>query len=479
MPSGSSAPSSEGSASGVVARNFLALGSGEALARIVAFGATVYIARTLGPASYGVIGVAAAVMLYLGRVADFGIEQGLGLREIAAHHRSATPLITSLVTVRMAWSLVLSLAVAVGSLVFAPEPEASVLAVMAIVLAVQGGNVRWVHLGFERTGMVAVARTVGELVMVGAIVLLVHDPGDLARVPLAQVVGDSVLVLLLAVSLRRAGLPLRLHIDRSRIAPLLPRAVPLMLSALLGLIIFNSDLIFLRIFRSAGEAGYYAAAYGLISFMINLGGAYSQSLLPTLTRLGARGDDQHRMYTEATAQVFAVTLPATLGVALLAPIIVRTIFGPAYAPAAGALVWLSGSVFLLLVRGVPNVALLARGREDRVFQINLVATVVNLTLNVILIPRYGILGAAWSTFATEAIRFVTAQGFARWEGFPLPLMRRMWRSALAGAALIAAVQLTPTDTLWWPIGSGAMAYLGILSLAGGIRWQGIRPRLTV
>ena len=55
---------------GAVARNFLALGSGEALARIAAFAGTIYVARTLGASGYGIISFAAALMLYLSRLAD-------------------------------------------------------------------------------------------------------------------------------------------------------------------------------------------------------------------------------------------------------------------------------------------------------------------------------------------------------------------------------------------------------------------------
>ncbi len=67
-----------------VARNFFALVSGEAVARLTAFATTIYIARTLGAESYGVIGFALAVILYLSRIADGGMEFfGLGIREIA------------------------------------------------------------------------------------------------------------------------------------------------------------------------------------------------------------------------------------------------------------------------------------------------------------------------------------------------------------------------------------------------------------
>ena len=53
---------------------FAVLGLGEALARLVAFGATVYVARRLGADVYGVIAVAAAIVLYFSHVADFSVE---------------------------------------------------------------------------------------------------------------------------------------------------------------------------------------------------------------------------------------------------------------------------------------------------------------------------------------------------------------------------------------------------------------------
>jgi O-antigen/teichoic acid export membrane protein len=62
-----------------VARNFLALGGGEVAARVISFGATVYLARTLGASGYGIIAVAMAVMLYLTYLTDCGVEV-LGVR---------------------------------------------------------------------------------------------------------------------------------------------------------------------------------------------------------------------------------------------------------------------------------------------------------------------------------------------------------------------------------------------------------------
>ena len=56
-----------------VGRTFAKLASGEALARLIAFGVTVFLARQLGAGGYGVIALATAVILYLSFVADAGL----------------------------------------------------------------------------------------------------------------------------------------------------------------------------------------------------------------------------------------------------------------------------------------------------------------------------------------------------------------------------------------------------------------------
>ena len=95
--------------------------------------------------------------------------------------------------------------------------------------------------------------------------------------------------------------------------PLIRRAIPFVGSAILGLLIFNSDLLFLRFMMGPEEVGYYAAAYALVGFVLNLGVAYGLSLLPTLTRLASDPSGELKLYHDATAQVFAVGAPIAVG----------------------------------------------------------------------------------------------------------------------------------------------------------------------
>ena len=465
----------------LVARNFLTLGSGEAIARLIAFAATVYVARVLGPESYGIIELAAAVALYFSRIADFGIDLGVGVREIAARRSDLSELAPVVLTARILVSIVLVVLLAVFGLLVLPPAEGRVLAVYGISLIAVGASTRWIHIGLEKTAWVSLARTVGELLMVGLVFAFVRSSEDLVRVPMAKVVGDLTAVLIMAWLVRRFGIRLSARLDWSLLKPLVRRAWPLVLAALLGLMIYNSDLIFIRLFtgRSA-SVGYYAAAYTLIGFLANLGIAYSISLLPTLTRLGSDRDRQLALYETAHAHVFAVGFPIAVGGSLLAGQIISLVFGPAYGPAVLALQIVVWSVPVGLLRDIPIAGLISNGREDRVLRLTAWATAFNLLLNVLLIPTLGIYGAAIASVLTEAFRMLLAFRAGSVFGWPLPHLSRLWRSLLAGAVMAGGMSLLGPRSLPVMIGLGMVLYFATLSALGGIRFQkGRLPELNV
>lgn len=454
-----------------MARNFLALGAGEVIARLIAFAATVYLARTLGAASYGVIGFATAITLYLNRVTDAGVELGLGVREVAAAPHAFHALATSLLTARLLIAALLVVIVALAGRFVLPQPEAAVLSLYALTLLAAGLSTRWIFLGQERARLVATARAAGEALMVVLVLALVHNAADLTRVPLAQFAGDGLAAVVLLAVLRGRGVSLRPRIDWQLLKPLARRAWPLVLGSWCGLMIYNADLIFLRIFQGPAAVGLYAAAYTLISFLVNLGTAYSMSLLPTLTRLRSDRAEQQVLYHTATVHVFMAGLPIAVGGALLAPAIINTFFGSGYASAALPLQILFWTVPIALLRDVPIVALMSAKREDKILRLTAWSAALNLALNIVLIPRYALAGAAWATLATEAIRMVLAFNLVRAEGFEATRPLLFWKPTLAAMAMAGLLAATSPALLPLAVALGAVTYGLSLGLLTGFRWR--------
>jgi len=152
----------------------------------------------------------------------------------------------------------------------------------------------------------------GEVVVVVLILAAVRNAGDLIRVPFSQLAGDLTAAILLLFWIRRGGSRIGVRWDPSSVTKVLRRASPLVAHALLGLLIYNSDLVFIRVFMDRTAVGFYAAAYTFISFLLNLGVAYMHSLLPTLTRQGAGSDGERDFVVSSYALVFAAGLPTAI-----------------------------------------------------------------------------------------------------------------------------------------------------------------------
>jgi O-antigen/teichoic acid export membrane protein len=424
-----------------------------------------------------VIEVAGAIVLYFSRAADAGFDLGLGVREVAAG--SGDDLIATALIARLLISVVLAIGIGAVGLTLVPGPEGPVLAAYGLTLLAVGASTRWVHLGWERARPVAAARTVGELLMVAGVVLFVRGPEDLLRVPIARLAGDGLAAALLLWGVVRGVRVMRWRPKWKLLRPLAPRATTLVLAAWFGLMIYNADVIIIRVLREPAHVGYYAAAYTLISFLSNLGIAYALSLLPTLTRLGDRRDEQMSLYENAHAHVIAVALPIAVGGTLLAGPIIHLVFGGAYAPSATALSILIWSIPIGLLRDLSVTALMSKGHETTILRLTGLSAAINVGLNLVLVPILGILGAAIATVITEATRTGLAMAAARHLSFSPPSVMRYLRPTLAAGVMAIVLVVLDQRFVLVSVAVGAVSYFASLWALGGIRWSGWLPALKV
>lgn len=456
----------------------MALGGGEALARLCAFAGTVYLARTLSPSLYGIVGVAMGIMLYLTQIADGGIEL-VGVPVVARARDRIADVAAPILSARFLLATAVTLVVVLVGVTVLPQPDGVILAVSALSLLAVGLSTRWIHIGQERAGSVAVSRTIGELLALGLLVALVRTPGDIARVPLAQFIGVATTSGILLAILSREGISIPWRWAPGEARDVFARSRMLVGFTLLGLILFNFDLIFLRIRTGADAAGYYSAAYTMIAFAANLIVAFAHTVLPTLTRLEGAREERDALFQGAGAQAFTVALPVGAGAWFVAEPVIREIFGVAYLPGVIALQLLAWSIPLAALRELPVVALIAAGRERDLLRVNAITAAANMALVVAVVPPYGLRGAAAATLATELIRLALASHFARAAGYPMVSVRRLLKATAATGLMVTVLLAAPPLPFWLSAPLGAAVYAAGLALIGGLRLRGGMPVLHV
>ena len=462
-----------------VISNFLALGTGETVSRLIAFSVAIYLARILGAEAYGIIALAVGMSLYLGKVADFGIETS-GIKEVAGAPDDIVRLASALMSARLALAAVLVTAAVSLSLFLLTEPERTVFALYSLTLLLVAASTKWIHIGLEGALPVALARVAGDALILALVLAFVHGAGDLTTVPVAQLIGEFVVVLLLYLQLVTRRVHFTLRWDLRAAMPVFARSFPLLVQLLLGLMLYNADLVFLRAFRDAASVGYYAAAYALISLVANIGMTYAFTLLPAMSRTDARSPEETALWSTALAQTAAVSLPVAAGIFMVAPQIIRLGFGDGYAPSAAALQVLAFSIPFFTIRYVPWVAMIARGRVQQLTGAMVWAVVVNLVLNVVLVPKLGTVGAALATVLAELVCASLMLRETYREHLPLPEASRLVRPLVSVIVMIGVLWLMGTTALISGVGIGALAFIGTLAVLGGIRWKdGWLPTLHV
>lgn len=319
---------------------------------------------------------------------------------------------------------------------------------------------RYGLLAFSRSMLALVAGTVFILLGLGA-------AGPLLGLTLAMLVPSFVLMggEWRSVGWRRPAPDL--------LRELLAYGLPLTATFTLNFVITTSDRFLVAWFLGTEAAGAYAASYEFtwnsvlfLMTIINLAG------YPLVMRaLEQNGATAARNQLEQNAVLLlAAGLPVLAGAVILAPNMVGVVLGPLFHEDGILLMpWIAMAAFLGgLMLYYTNLAFQLGRQTTGQFWVMLIAAFANLGLNALLIPRFGLLGAAWATIAAYVIGVVLGW----WSGrrvFPLPglpvdAMKPLVAALVMGAALWQCRAWVGAWALLAQIGIGMLVYGSVLAL---------------
>lgn len=207
------------------------------------------------------------------------------------------------------------------------------------------------------------------------------------------------------------------------------------------------DVIIVAGVLSASEAGVYGAVSRLMMAGLFFNQAIQQATQPRLSFQLASGEREaaRSTYQLSTTWLMMLAWPVYLTLIVFAPSILSLLFGPSFVAGAPALRVLSATMLIATACGLVDVVLLMSGRS-RLSLVNLVtALVLNIALNLILVPRIGIVGAAWAWLAA-----ILATNL-------LPL-GQVW----------STMRLQPVSRSAVMVAGGAVAFVGVPSVAAAV-----------
>jgi O-antigen/teichoic acid export membrane protein len=152
------------------------------------------------------------------------------------------------------------------------------------------------------------------------------------------------------------------------------------------------------------QVGLYSAAYKVTNLLEAFPLMVMGTIYPLMSRYASEDLDKLRsLYKKSVFYLGLLAVPMGIGITLLAPIIVRLLFGAQFAEADRALMILVWStVFLYLALSGGNL-LISMGKEKVSLYLNMVGAGLSIALNFLLIPMMGFVGAALATTATYLV----------------------------------------------------------------------------
>ncbi len=439
----------------------------EAVAKVGTFALTVVAARALSRDDFGAYSFALAVALLLSAVPSWGFYTLLVQRGSAEPGRLRR-LASETVALQTGIGVPLFLLAGVAFAVLLPGRAALAagLILLATLLDVLLDGWRGALAVLGRQREVALALTVQRLVTAGVAITYLSRTGDLLGLCLAYGVGALGAAVALHVAVRRAGLalPVVSEITANGVRETATRSLNIGLETVAGMVLFRADMVLLGVLLGPAAVSSYAVAYRLVDGVLVLTYVLGRVVFPQMS--AARDPDRVlALLRHGIGACAGVYLPFAVVVLARPQDLLRSVFGAQYvrADTVDSLRLLSLAPLLFAVAFLAGLALLAFERSRTCLWITLAAAVVNVGLNLVLIPTVGIRGAAAATTAGYLVQVALALWAVRTLGTLGSLGRSLLPSALACVLLGLVLLGLPGPFLAVLVAGGAVFALAWLA----------------
>lgn len=266
---------------------------------------------------------------------------------------------------------------------------------------------------------------------------------------------------------------------------------PLMLNHLLATIFWRIDIWILRPLAGAVSVGLYSVGLKYLDGLNIIPSMFTMALFPLMSRYARReGGGLLRSYILSLRMLVIVALPIAAAVTFLARPLVAlvggqqyldvpgtiTVFGHTYAYMGGAdlafqvIIW---SIPIGFVNSVTQYVLIAVDQQRALTRVFILGVVFNTVSNLILIPRFGYVAAAFTTILSELSLLIPFYAMVRRHVGRVPWGLVWVRPLVATAAMLAVTWglVQAGANVWIATAGGAAVYLAMLLAAGAFRGE--------
>jgi O-antigen/teichoic acid export membrane protein len=433
----------------------------------------VVLARTLGPATYGLYAIGWTTANILGNFGNLGLTRGVikfasqnNVRQIVYQALMVSVVSAILITVMLFafsdWVAVRAFkseAIAEALALFAPISGGVVL--MSVLAAIS-------RIRMNMSVSVLIQDIIFPLVSFASIITLcVFFEHGLLGAMLGTAVGIATAIVFGFLAVKKTYIGRLSEIDLRNVIniPMIKFSLPVSLATTFTVYSSKIDRLLIGAILGEGEVGIYqAAAQSSIIFSIVMG-TFNGVITPLIANLHSKGELKRldKLYKVSTKWTFYMSIPIFLVFIIYPKLFLTSIFGIEYAVGFRVLAILSISQLINASTGVVGPLLIMTGHQKLWFSMSGIMLLFSVTMNMFVIPSFGIIGASVVSVATSLGLFGTGVFVVRRKVNIWPYQFNYLKGVVA--AMITGVLLVAVKYYLPPSNFIQLALVGIASAA--------------
>ena len=367
---------------------------------------TAWTARYLGPSNTGAVTYVSSIVSFFSSLATLGLNNVI-VKELIDKKERENEVLGTAVAMRLVSST--SSAVLVLSIVHLLNRGDSVMLWAAVLLSMSliAESFEMISFWYQsrlESKVTSIIQTVSYLVVAGWRLYGLMTDKDVLWFAFATSLDAIIIALLLYISFRRRNRK-PLTVNKSLAGELFSRSHHFIYSGLMISIYSHMDSIMLKEFMDTSATGWYGTALGVNTMWAFILEAIIASVYPTIVEAKKDGNEDlyHTRIIQLYSIVFWFSVCASAVIALGAGIIIPALYGQEYLPSVSCLrvsTWINTFAYLGVARGAWMVC--ENNQKYQKYILGMGAA-VNLVLNALWIPRFGMIGAACATLLTQVV----------------------------------------------------------------------------
>lgn len=397
-----------------VIKNSLFIFCGRIANSIFLFLLTLTISRLLGPALFGTYSFLTTVVLTGSYFANYGLDT-LMVREVAKDQSVGKAYLTNILGLKLLTSfLTIALIVLLFQFISLDSKTNRLLLILLISLLFNSlSQTLWYYGdGFEKFIYHSLLWPMSNFIKSAIGIVLVFFFQDISLLIWGLVVAEIISFgLSFGLIINRFG---RCYpsFDFSKWHKLIIKATPLAIGVILSALYFRLDIIMLKLMKGDEIVGLYSAAYKLIEAFTIFPSVIVMVLFPSLVK--DYNINIHKLKEKMNRSlIYFISMGVICAVflSIFSKKIIVALYGNNFISSSITLQVLSWALFFIFINYLLSYVLISVGKEKRNTINLLIITSINIGLNLLLIPKYGHIGAGWATLISEFVLMVLC-GFA-------------------------------------------------------------------